>query len=461
MPARLALLVYLIPVFLAYRSDRKRGEVAPKALFWPSLWYMVVATHPLGYWFTLWGLPMPSGGDDAIEGSPIDRYFFATLTVIGFVILVRRRFDWGELLRKNSWLCALLAFMAVSILWSEYPFVSFKRYIKIIGSIVMALVVLTEERPLAATFTVLRRCLYVHLPMSILCTRYFREIGVAYTFSGTGQSWQGISTSKNTLGQIAMLGVVYFYWELRQKWQMYKWRNIHLLYLLMAIYLLKGEGDSVSMTSVSVGVIAIVIFTRIQALRERPRVLRTFVWSFFSATIALVTLVVVHAMVMFSEDSMFGYLITKFGRDITLTDRTNIWHDVFAATGNPLIGVGFGGFWIGRLANIPWASDLTWVLGQAHSGYIDTYLQLGLVGVFLLAGLLFSTLPRLLNSLDDNFDFGCFRITMFITIIFVNITETTFLRGDHQFWFITMLVMWIVPNHGRSNEESPVQAITV
>lgn len=450
MPPQLAFLIYLVPIYFAFRSDRINGRLSPKALFWPSLWYMVVASHVIGYWLDLWGIPLPNGSDDPTDGSIIDRYFFAALTVIGFWILSRRRFSWGVLFRNNPWLTMLLAYMAASILWSQYPYVSLKRYIKVIGSIVMALVVLTEERPREAVFTVIRRCLYIHLPMSILCTRYYRDIGVSYSFSGSGQEWQGISTSKNTLGQIAMLGVVYFSWELKKNWSKYRWKNIHLLYLLMALYLLKGQGDSVSMTSVSVGAIALLVFVRIQALRERPQALRSFVWMSFSVMLALATLVVVHGVVMFSEDSFFGILITKFGRDITLTDRTNIWHDVFSvASANPIFGIGFGGFWIGRVANIPWAAQLTWVLGQAHSGYIDTYLQTGFVGVFLLIGVLFSTLRQLINAFAVDFDFSCFRITMLVTIIFVNITESTFLRGDHQFWFITMLVCWLVPGHQR------------
>ena len=390
---------------------------------------------------------MPGGGsDDPTEGSSIDRNFFAGLTVIGCWILARRRFSWAATLRHNPWLFVFFAYMAASILWSDYSFVSFKRYIKVIGSIVMALVVLTDERPLEATFTVLRRCLYVHLPMSILCTRYFREIGISYTYSGEGQSWTGIATSKNTLGQIAMLGVIYFLWETRRHWPQVRWRNLHVLYLLMSLYLLKGAGDSVSMTSVSVSAIGTGIFLRIQALRDRPHKIAGFVKFVFGAIMTLIALVSLHSVVNFNADSFFGSMITTFGRDITMTDRTYIWSDVYAAASrNPMFGVGFGGFWIGRLVNIGWASSYTWVLGQAHSGYVDTYLQLGLVGVILLACVLFATLPRLLASLNENFDFACFRITLLLTTMYVNITESTYLRGDHQFWFIMMIVIWFVP----------------
>ncbi|MDB6030410.1 MAG: O-antigen polymerase [Verrucomicrobiales bacterium] len=445
MPPKLALLFCTVFVVFAFRWDQKRGATASKDLFWPSLWYMIVASKPIGVWLDLWGVPLPGGGGDATDGSIIDRLFYGILTVIGLRILSRRRFDWVAALRNNQWLTVFVAFMALSILWSQYPFVSLKRFVKVLGSIVMACVVLTEPDPLNAFTTVLRRCLYIHLPMSILCTRYFRDIGVSFDWGGTTSAWRGISTSKNTLGQIAMLGVVCFFWEVRQHWQQYKWRNLHMVYLLMAAYLLKGAG-SISMTSVSVCVFALAIFLRIQALRDQPQAVGGFVKAVFIGLAALIVLVLTHSVVHFSQDSLFGKMITTFGRDITLTDRTFIWSDVYgAAAGKSLCGVGFGGFWIGRLANIPWNEKMTWVLGQAHSGYVDTYLQLGLVGGFLLAIVLFNSVPRLLASLADDFDFGCFRITLFLTIMFINITESTYLRGDHHLWLIFMIVLWKVP----------------
>lgn len=454
MPPNLALILATLLAIYAYRSDRKRGVECPDELFWPTLWYMVVSSRAVGIWLNIWGVPLPGGSMDPTEGSLIDRWFFVVVTLFGLRILLRRKFQWGLAFRSNPWLTALIVFMALSIAWSQYPYVSFKRYVKVIGSVVMAMVVLSNERPYDAFLTVLRRCLYIHIPMSVICAKYFRTIGVSYNYSGVGESWQGIATSKNTLGQVAMLGTVYFLYEVRRQWAELRWKNFHVLYLMMSVYLLKGSPVTISMTSVSVCVFAGIVFFRIQSLRQRPESVPRFVKTVFAATAALVTLVLVHSVVMFSEDSIFGYIITKFGRDITLTDRTDIWSDVYAAASkSPLVGVGYGGFWIGRLANIPWNASMTWVLGQAHSGYVDTYLQLGWIGGILLAGVMFSTLPRLLATFSDDFEFASFRVTLFLTIIFVNITESTYLRGDHHLWMIFMLVAWIIPAPARAEIE--------
>jgi len=445
MPSKLALLFGAIFVYYAFRSDRKRDIGDTSGLFWPTLWYMVVASRPVGIWMSIWNIPMPGGGGD-MEGSPIDRYFYAALTVIGLKILASRRFDWGGTFRRNPWITAWIVYMAISIIWSHYPFISFKRFIKVIGSIVMAMVILSNDRPLDGLTTVLRRVLYVHLPMSIICTRYFRDIGVTFEFDGGVEFWCGIATSKNTLGQVTMLGVLYFFWEVRRHWAEYKWKNLHLLYLLMALFLLKGSDAAISLTSVSVCIFSMLILLRLQSFRSRPALVGPFVRTIFGITVGFISFVVCHSVANFSADSIFGHMIRMFGRDITLTGRTGIWTDVYAAANsNPLLGVGFGGFWIGRIANIPWNAHMTWVLGQAHSGYVDNYLQLGLIGTLLLIGVLFSAVPQLINSVTEDFDFGCFRITLFLTILFINITESVYLRGDHHLWLLFMVVLWTVP----------------
>lgn len=462
MPPTLVLLLGVAFVYAAFRSERSHTAPFSKALIWPTLWYLVGATRPFGVWMIMWGVPLPGGGsDDPTEGSAIDRYFFLTLIIIGIRVLSRRHFKWGIVLRNNPWLTAFFMFMAASILWSQYPYVSFKRFIKVIGSVVMAMVVLTDERPFEAMLVIMRRCLYIHLPMSLICIRYFRNIAVSFDWSGDA-SWQGISTSKNTLGQMAMIGVLCFSWEIYRDWHRRGWFNLNTAYLLMALYLLKGSEGAVSMTSLSVSFFALAVFLRIQSLRSRLTSVRTFVQTVFFGTISFIALIIFHSIAQFKSDSTFGQLITMFGRDITLTGRTEIWHDMYAAAAaNPLFGVGYGGFWIGRMANIPWNAGMTWVLAQGHSGYVDTYLQIGLIGSFLLAGVLFTTIRRLLASLTEDFDFACFRITMFLTILFVNITESTYLRGEHHLWFIMQLVIWMVPSASTSRyyqyeEQEPV-----
>jgi O-antigen ligase len=242
-----------------------------------------------------------------------------------------------------------------------------------------------------------------------------------------------------------MLGFVYFLWEVYREWKVRGWQNPHVGYLLMAVWLLKGSDSGVSMTSVVVCIFTSVTFLCLQQLNRNGRPFAPFARLVFTATLSLATLVYLHGIFHFDADSIFGQMIASFGRDITLTDRTHIWGGMYdAARGSFFGGVGFGGFWIGREANIAWNSSMTWVLGQGHSGYVDTFLQTGAIGLTLLLGLILSTFRHLLRARQQDFDFLAFRLTLLLSISFINITESTFLRGDHHLWFLFMVVCWSI-----------------
>ena len=329
---------------------------------------MVCSSRPFGTWMLIWDIKLPLISDLGGEGSPMDQFFYLSLILLGWRVLARRSFSWGSLFQENRWPALLFFLMAASIAWSDYSFISFKRFIKVIGSLTMVLVILTEERPYEAMRTVLRSCLYIHLPLSLVCIKYFRAIGIEYTYIGSEHFWQGIATSKNTMGQLAMVGVLYFSWDLFTQWRYRGWRHLNSGYLLLSVYLLKGSNHGVSKTSVLVALLAVTILLVLTLQRERPALLRRFTTLTLIGGLSIVVLIVTHSIVAFDDDSLLGAAVKLFGRDITLTDRLYIWQDMYrAASGNPLLGVGYGGFWIGRLANIPWNTH-TWVLGQGQIG---------------------------------------------------------------------------------------------
>ncbi len=459
MPPTLTLLLgFALAAFCIARASRAAGGF-PLALLWPSLWYIICSSRPFGVWMMEWGIQLPLISDFSGEGSPMDQFFFLSLIFLGWGVLLRRSFSLAALFRENLWPALLLVLMATSILWSDYPFTSFKRYIKVLGSLTMALVILTDERPYTALQTVLRTCLYVHLPFSIICVKYFRNIGIEYSYAGTSNFWQGLATSKNTMGQVAMLGVVYFAWDLFQNWRARGWRHINTLYLLMGMYLLKGSNHGVSKTSILVAVLAVSILLALHLFRQRPESLHRFTRLALFGGLSLVVLIVTHSIVAFDNDSFLGAVIKIFGRDITLTDRLYIWQDMYrAASGNPLFGVGYGGFWIGRQVNIPWNTH-SWILGQGHSGYVDTYLQLGIAGWVILTGIILTTHRRLVAALAQDFEFAAWRLSLFLVVLFVNLTETTLLRGDHHLWFIFTACIWQVPapTTAAEGEEPPAE----
>jgi exopolysaccharide production protein ExoQ len=85
---------------------------------------------------------------------------------------------------------------------------------------------------------------------------------------------------------------------------------------------------------------------------------------------------------------MFGIsslALKLLDRDPTLTGRVFIWQQAAALQPNPILGAGFESFWLGERLQKMWAIHW-WHPNEAHNGYIETYLNLGIVGCVLLLG---------------------------------------------------------------------------
>ena len=119
----------------------------------------------------------------------------------------------------NRWLVLLISYMLVSILWSDIPFVAFKRWVREFTAVIMALLVLSEPAPRQALESVLRRTVYVLIPFSVLLIKYFPDLGVIYS-RWTGEiQWIGVTLQKNGLGRLCLISAFFLVWTLTRRWQ--------------------------------------------------------------------------------------------------------------------------------------------------------------------------------------------------------------------------------------------------
>jgi hypothetical protein len=149
--------------------------------------------------------PPTEGADQYLEGNPLDRLVYSGLLAVGLLVLVRRRRPVGKLLLANAPVLCFFLYCAVSILWSDYPAVAFKRWHKALGDLVMVLVVLSDRNPSAAVKRLLSRTTYLLIPLSILFIKYYPNFGRVYGRWDWKVSYTGVATNKNTLGAICLL----------------------------------------------------------------------------------------------------------------------------------------------------------------------------------------------------------------------------------------------------------------
>ena len=132
-------------------------------------------------------------------------------------------------------------------------------------------------------------------------------------------------------------------------------------------------------------------------------------------------------------DSLDGSLI---GEDPTLTGRTLLWDElVKIAEQRRFLGSGYGGFWIGNIGNNLW-EIFQWNPGQAHNGYLDVYIDLGIVGLVFLICLIFLTYRNVLVNLRYDSDYGRYRLALLAMILIYNVTESGFIKPTSLLWFL-------------------------
>jgi len=430
MPPPLALALTIVFISgLLWRDFRTRPPQSA-ALWLPVIWLFFVGSRYVSQWLNLLGFPV--GGAVSQEGgSPIDAAFFFVLIISGLLVLIRRRGAILQFVGNNKWLTIFLIYSFLAIAWSDFPAVAFKRWIKILGHPIMASIVLSDPVPREALRTVLRRSSYLLIPPSILFIKYYPQFGRAFDAWTGAATNVGIANSKNDLGYVCAMCGLFFSWNLLSSWRLETARDrrvelaLSVAFLWMVWWLQSMTHSSTALVCTLIGVGAMVmVSTRLVSRR-------------FIGTYVVVGLVIlITAQLSFSlYDTVVVDVLSK---DATLTDRTAVWQDAIGLAQNSFFGAGFESFWLGPRLDTMWAK-WWWHPIQAHNGYIETYLNLGWIGLALLLAVIISTFRKTRLALIRDVDFGRFRLGVLFAIIVYNYTEATF-QALHPLWTLFYLI---------------------
>jgi O-antigen ligase len=428
MPPQLALLIYLAGVVWLFRRDFREKPNVTGALWIPLIWLFLMMSRSATVWLGVFGF---QAGDSSLEdGSPLDALVYFVLIIAGLRILARRQISLGELIRNNRWLAIYLGYCFLAIFWSDFEFVAFKRWVKILGQPIMALVLLTEPDFEIALAVLMKRCAFVVVPISYLFIKYFPDLGRGFD-SWTGQGANtGIALGKNALGtDCLILGFFFVWYSLKVlKFEKSTFRRNELIlcaaFLALIGWLFHLAQSSTSLVSFLIGATLLLVL-------GLPMIRKEHIAVYYLLGIAVCAI----------AEFGFGasdWIISLLGKDPTLTDRTKVWKDCLNIPINPILGAGFESFWLGDRLKIMWAKWF-WQPNQAHNGYIETYLNLGLVGLSILIALILATFWKARRELLTNFHFGRFRMAFLTALVVYNWTEASF-KALHPLWFVFYII---------------------
>lgn len=429
MPPIIAALICILLILYLFWMDRGKNEGVSSAIWLPLIWMFLSGSRYVSQWLNL-STPVLSA-DVYIEGSPIDVAVFTILIIAGVFILSRCRLNWNALFKQNAWVWLFFVFGALSILWSDYPFVSFKRLIKALGTVTMALVVLTEDRPYIAIGVILKRLAFLLLPLSVLFIKFYPELGRAYDAEGTPM-YTGVGFQKNALGQLCLLAGIYFAWNIflgrreGSSGQRLHY-SIYLIILPMIAWLFHMANSA---TSLACMVVALCLFV----IARQP----VFVSKPHRIIIFGALCVVLYGIMELAFD-VKGAIIALLGRNPDLTNRADVWENYLSMVRDPIFGYGYEIFYTSVMMQKKIENFIS-----THNGYLEMYLNLGIIGLLFVAGWIVTGLIKVWRYLETDYTAAIMRLALIVVVAFYNWTEAGF-AGTSNIWMLLFLAVMSAP----------------
>ena len=209
-----------------------------------------------------------------------------------------------------------------------------------------------------------------------------------------------------------------------RKWEL----AIYLLYLGMIGWLLTKSNTVTALVCICIGSFILVVGI-LPMMQKNFRAIRILVISFIT----------IFLLGYFVFD-LAGPVAEVMGRDPTLTGRTELWEKLLNMGTDPIIGVGYESFWLGKRLDAMWAL-YWWQPNQAHNGYIEVYLNFGFVGISLLGGSIIHAYGKIRRNFSIDLDFGRLEIAYLVPLLLYNFTDVGFRFYDLIGFIFFLIIM--------------------
>jgi exopolysaccharide production protein ExoQ len=433
MNGTLALLIFGVGIAGLFYLDRDKSERISKALWLPVAWIAIAGSRPVSFWF---GIVDDSAGNigSTLDGSPVDAAIFQVLILAGLIVLYRRSSRASAVLKASAPVLLYFLYCLMSVAWSPIHGPAFKRWIKDVGDLVMVLIIVTEPEPVSALRRLYSRVGFILLPISVPLIRY-TSLGVSYDEEGPANT--GVTTNKNSLGLIVFVISLGVLWNLRALYLDKKAPNrtrrlvAQGTLLFFGIFLFQMAHCATGIACFVFGS-GLMLATSLRAIKKRPARVHAL----------CVGIILVGAITLLAggESLVTGAL----GRRADL-GRTDIWKASIAAADNPILGTGFESFWNVNVDKVSlglrgYESGMIHNLVSAHNGYIEVYLDLGWIGVCLIALIIVSGYRQAVACFRRDPQVGSLLLAYIATCSFYSITEVGF-RVLTPSWIFLLLAV--------------------
>lgn len=358
--------------------------------------------------------------DDFISNSNVNEisYIGVITTIISLsilIILINDSKNVKKLIIKNKVLFILLFLFIVSCLWSENRWFSIRKLKNFIGVILAIMVLVKDNKNMV--WSVLTYFIVISSILSYFFIFIMPEYGwMAYEGSILPK---GVFGHKNTLGIFGAFGCIIAHYIYDTK----KVSHFIILFIACLGLLLLSR----SVTSLLALSLSYAIYFAIISVSGR-------LWVLMAGICIVILCFLINTFIQYDIlSNIFGY----FGKDMTFTGRSTLW-GVLIDIGlkKPILGYGYGSFFRGE--ETAWLTNLMgWDSPHAHNGFLQVFLESGLVGLTIVCCFLVSFSKRVIMHKDP-------LVLNFLVVFFVfNFSEAGFFNTSFVS-FITLCLYFFL-----------------
>lgn len=329
-------------------------------------------------------------------------------------------------IRKNPFLSALIIYLLLTWAWSETPLLSFK-----LGLVISLTSLLSAHFAISLNWEKLADLLRLVILLATIVSLLLIALSPSAAFVGKG--FTGIFPFPIRFGTCLSLCIGLNSIQILSGKT--RWWTIPITAVLLVVLTFTNSGQGFVTCFVLVSLIIVLKLTH----KLHPKYVPT-----------LITFYLMISVLLFSSlDFITIKILNTLGKDPTLTGRTEFWHQLFERiSSRPLWGYGLGGFWQ------PWRSSENPANGiinangfippNAHSGFIDLLLQLGLVGFLLFsAALIFGFVQATRYWIKHKSLPGAIPLMILLYIVLANVSETQ-LIGSNYIWMLFVMTLTLL-----------------
>ncbi len=382
-----------------------------------TLFGVLFYTQVIGFFLRLGNVSTLDDAQQDLEGNLANQVCgLLTLLVPLFFFIRQKVFLSKSFYRQNLFLLLFLGCVAASISWSSEPMLSFKRFVALLSVVFFAGFIAWRyslERIAFLFGCVIGAAALVGLIFAVI------RPDIAFISGGIRDgAFRGVFAEKNAGARLNAIAILLLLPMIRQR------NPMAMLYGLFALIAIGLAQSATAIALIVAGTASYAYFITLIRLRINRSLL-----AFTAATLVFFLL----CGVLYANYAM---LLELVGRDPSLTDRTLIWELL-----QPLIdaqflkGYGFGAFWASSDAD---AFITRWgYIGNAHSGYVETLLNGGLIQLIALLLMFAQTLSKRYRAItaDQSARYqacalviiGLFVVTNYVAYVIPNYRSGEFL----------------------------------